>query len=637
MAAAQHAMVPHYNIHGQQHHREPFKDKSVFEAAGATHHRWFEPAPAIRTLSELNQARRTAKVPDSTYDFDGDGVVGAADFLIGRNFDANGDGRLTTAERKRADKAIAEGYMDRFVTGLDRMGDAGRADTFRVQQFGGQILDNDNASAVGSSLYPPHFNSHKVPAHATLSDLRLARVSDLKASANEVGERYAQSCAKIIEPQPPNARTHPRENIVSNIRERSEGWHRDAREQGGLLRENTTTNPSRESMNVGLGYRHAPSCATRGELHEKRREELKRANEESRIRNDEINVPYTVRKVEREAKMFEFRTPKGDPKTLTKLKDDRRREKIEYDMANFGRAHRELPRFSDNPEVPFWMHGSPEKVHEHMHRLTATVDGSMQHCLRSHSEPVLKVTEVPFHSSGSQIPHNAPAVAATATVSAGLDPSAGKPGEKLFASKPGTVKRFTADYLERGLGLNKPRYFDSIQPIRVGPLDLQSLDVTSSMDIIRRGALADQALAEKRWTKNPRRSILWNDPAMESVEQESVDTTPHASLVLAEQRSNSREPRKRTSAAPRVQSDPSAREKAEKNEAMLEPRSFGSTTLDLRPSSKMGVRSGGFQRLDWPPRHGRTDVPRRTGRSRGSGHQGQSKDSARESVVAHPL
>lgn len=610
----EHTSVPNYNMYGQQHPREPVKDKSVYLSSGVTHHKWFDPPPAIRSRSELMQARKCSNIPDRSYDFDGDGVVGQTDFLIGRYFDKNADGCLTPKERRKAEKALSHGFMDGFrkvdaVSGGDVVGR-------RVQQVGGVIMDEHNAPEVAASLYPPHHNSHVVPNHATLSELRQSRKIELNAAAND--ERYTKGCATVLEPQPANAKTHPRTCPIAHIRERSEADHQHSRTQGGLLPTSTMVNPEREHMTVGLGYRESPPCATRSELIEKRRDDFKRTEQELRLKLDEFAVPHSVRKREkerqREAKFYE-NALQGEPKTRNALKDSQRRDRREYDNANFCLKERQLPRFSDNPDVPFWIAGTPEKVQQRQANLAASANKNVREASRAHSEPVPKVTEAPFRPTGLMMQRNAPAVAATATVSASLDTAAGKPEDKLFANKRGTVKRFTADYLERGLGLNKPRLFDSIQPIRVGPLDLQSLDATSSMEIIRRGALSDQN-TEKKANHLMRRSILYSEPGIESVEQESVDTTPHASLFVGEP-GLSRSPRKRaTNAAPRVQSDASLRTLAERTQPTGEPRSFASTTTTLVPSSQVGVRCGGFQRLDWPPRNARQEQTRRSGKSK---------------------
>jgi len=50
--------------------------------------------------------RRQSKIPDITFDLDGDGNVGGRDYVISKLFDKDGDGKLNAEERKAADEAV---------------------------------------------------------------------------------------------------------------------------------------------------------------------------------------------------------------------------------------------------------------------------------------------------------------------------------------------------------------------------------------------------------------------------------------------------------------------------------------------------------------------------------------------------
>lgn len=60
-----------------------------------------------KTLTELKDNRRKAKVPDISYDLNGDGNVSNREYLIAKLFDTNQDGRLSNSERKVAMEAVA--------------------------------------------------------------------------------------------------------------------------------------------------------------------------------------------------------------------------------------------------------------------------------------------------------------------------------------------------------------------------------------------------------------------------------------------------------------------------------------------------------------------------------------------------
>jgi hypothetical protein len=66
---------------------------------------WTEPS-AIKTRTDLLEQRHQAKIPDTTYDLDGDGHVAGHDYMIAKIFDKDKDGKLNAKERKEADEAI---------------------------------------------------------------------------------------------------------------------------------------------------------------------------------------------------------------------------------------------------------------------------------------------------------------------------------------------------------------------------------------------------------------------------------------------------------------------------------------------------------------------------------------------------
>ena len=74
------------------------------------------------TKRKLEQKRMQAKHPHISYDLDGDGGVSARDFFIAKQFDKGNKGQLTIDERKEAQKAIKEGFTDKYVFGLERGG-----------------------------------------------------------------------------------------------------------------------------------------------------------------------------------------------------------------------------------------------------------------------------------------------------------------------------------------------------------------------------------------------------------------------------------------------------------------------------------------------------------------------------------
>mmetsp|Transcript_112746 Transcript_112746/g.324020 ORF Transcript_112746/g.324020 Transcript_112746/m.324020 type:complete len:622 (-) Transcript_112746:86-1951(-) len=569
--------VPHYDVFGHQHSRSPFKDKSYLLEKDITHAKWLDPAPEVKTRADLQQARHRSRVPDSTYDFDGDGVVGQLDHFIGRSFDKNNDGSLTQSERRRAKEALDNGFLDRYVRGLEATGDAQRG--CAVRQRRGVITSMDNTQDVSRLTHGPHHNSNVQPPHATRTALQVSRTAEAKAAGQEFGNRVGSYCAPVPEPLRPDHRSHPRTCPVENLRERAEADHQAARARGGLLPRGTVVNPEREHKSVGLDYVEQPLLATRGALIETRKEMMRQEAEAQALKAAESSVPLSVRRTKKYSDEFEFRRPDHEPMTMTRLKEQRRQERIEHDMRNFARPSgfpREYPRFSDNPEVPFWMADHPEKA--------ATMGSPPSPALsRRISEPALKVGHAPFaheaaRPSAGDLPPHATSMAAAGK--AAQDPSA--------AVGSRTVKRWTAEMIERGEGRNKPRYFDSIQPVRIGPMDLQDLDHRSSFELIRKSAT--ERLRADNAHGLPMTSRLWSDP--------SLPRPPTVSSADAEGSPGPRGRKTPTIRSPqKVQSEPALRSGFDRIEVPNEPRFFGTVAHMTRPTGETAVRCGGFHRL----------------------------------------
>ena len=66
--------------------------------------------------------RKSEMIPDITYDLDGDGYVGGRDLVVAKHFDKDEDGRLNTAEKANAIKALKEGFENKFVWGIEQSG-----------------------------------------------------------------------------------------------------------------------------------------------------------------------------------------------------------------------------------------------------------------------------------------------------------------------------------------------------------------------------------------------------------------------------------------------------------------------------------------------------------------------------------
>lgn len=615
-------MVPNYDLHGFQHHSNPYKDKSHLTTCDIRHHRWHEPVPAIKTRAELQQARKRGRIPDQSYDFDGDGVVGQRDYLVGRLFDKDLDGRLTPGERRQAEQALDNGLMKKFVLGIDAQGDVMKAAP--LQQRRGVILSGDDPAA-GATGYPKHFNADKIPKHATHTALKLSRLGELRGAGTAIGERYIASNCAVPEPVPPNHHTHPRKCEISHIRERAEADHQLARTRAGLLPMNASVNPERECRAIGLGYDPAPPMATRSQLIETRKEGMRRECEELRTKCDDIQVPLSVRRTEKEAMEFEFRRGDDSSMTLTKLKDRRRRDKIEHDMQRFQYKQREYPRFSDHPDKPFWVNHDEIAENPGCAPMHPPIPRTM-------SEPHFKITEMAFgddtHPSHQQIPDSAYQTAAGLPAPRNLTKARGEQNRAAIGSN--TKKSFTAEMIERGAKRNMPRLFDAIPPAHTGPRDMEHLDISSSMAPIREAAMKKRAEDRKANAEAPKRSILWSEMSgglqsgsiahgtgSESGFMGSTDGMPSMTMERMSKASNMSQAPIRPVARVHLSTDATMRGTGMQVnlESQKEPRAFKSDMA--RSFSDTGVRCGGFHRLDFPSQPAsRTLAPEKADKNR---------------------
>lgn len=75
-----------------------------------------------KTRTKLLQDRKKDQIPHISYDLDGDGYVGGRDLVIAKYFDMDKDGRLNTAEKENAIKALQDGFENQFVWGIEQSG-----------------------------------------------------------------------------------------------------------------------------------------------------------------------------------------------------------------------------------------------------------------------------------------------------------------------------------------------------------------------------------------------------------------------------------------------------------------------------------------------------------------------------------
>ena len=122
-------IAPKYRANGKQIEQPAFisnhSQSNILAQNVTVPHNWYQSggdSQEAMTQRKLHLRRRTADLPDPSFDIDGDGHVSATDLFLAKRFDKDQDGKLNEKELKTAKEAIKDGYKDQFMFGLDRAG-----------------------------------------------------------------------------------------------------------------------------------------------------------------------------------------------------------------------------------------------------------------------------------------------------------------------------------------------------------------------------------------------------------------------------------------------------------------------------------------------------------------------------------
>eukprot|EP00933_Yihiella_yeosuensis_P030663 TRINITY_DN24279_c1_g2_i1.p1 TRINITY_DN24279_c1_g2~~TRINITY_DN24279_c1_g2_i1.p1 ORF type:complete len:768 (-),score=110.10 TRINITY_DN24279_c1_g2_i1:131-2434(-) len=478
--------IPNYRIAGEQHYRNPYKDKAhVIDSEPC---REWKHEPAHRTRTELKAARRAAAVPDLSYDVDGDGGVGPTDYFICKQFSKERDMRLNTGERRQVVDALEGGMLDKYHFGYEQSG-ALRKNV--VKQIRGKIFTGDNHDEL-NEVYPDHWNKHKDPYIKTQTELKLARKGLAINDANALKEAFdAKNPTKIPEPQP------AQENMVekpefNHIRQRGEKWKQEARYNAGLDPGYTHENPMRTSMNPGLGYVENPQFTTRTEMNDHRRQKNVEDLTKTRRETEPHVVTQAVRHCIVEHGNFEMRRGDPDAMTATKLKDNRKKALIEHNMNNFElHTYREPARFEDQEKPWYSLRPHHYVDNPEMSLLKKKRDGPAEVTEKVNRNPHIKV-EAPktvMEDDDGEL------------LGAGLMPreAACTEYEKQLQARFGAAelgqmakKKWTGGFKPAGIANRAPRYMDKVDNHAAGikqaatySVDEAPLESFSSFSVIR--------------------------------------------------------------------------------------------------------------------------------------------------------
>ena len=125
-----------------------------------------------RTRTVMLKDRRKEKIPDISYDLDGDGSVNVRDYALAKMFDKDGDGKLNKAEFKAAIKALEDGFEEKFMWGLEQSGSL--KEHLRIMQKRGKICVGEDYTKL-TETYPVHSLTMEPRRHENRQDMMQKR------------------------------------------------------------------------------------------------------------------------------------------------------------------------------------------------------------------------------------------------------------------------------------------------------------------------------------------------------------------------------------------------------------------------------------------------------------------------------
>ena len=348
---------PKYDIYGKQKEvyiipgsdqRNILKDKN--NIINPWDHQTNQENP-IKSRTELISKRKLDRIPDKTYDLDGDGFVGGRDYVISKRFDVDKDGKLNAQEKYNAIEAIKNNIEDEYIWNLENQGIIKPA---RILQKRGKILDLENFLPL-QDTYPRHPLQDNQPNFKTRTDLKENLKERTKKEIEDKTALWEKHNPKQIVKDYSNKKLNTLTPEFTSIKQIKENNRKLARENAGLEKEITDIKIT--NQDPSLAYVYNPEHKTISDLKERMRKENQDLSKKilSKKHIDEIE-----RLRLREEEIFELGYYTGERLTHTKIKEQRRKENVDYNMKIFsnqtiGVHGQELPKFADAEEYKeFW-------------------------------------------------------------------------------------------------------------------------------------------------------------------------------------------------------------------------------------------------------------------------------------------
>ncbi|MCQ2820963.1 MAG: hypothetical protein MJ252_27205 [archaeon] len=303
------------------------------------------------TRTKLLEQRRKARIPDISYDLDGDGYVGGKDFVISKLYDLDGDGKLNEKEKKNALEGIKNGIENKYMWNLENQG-GNRA--YRILQRRGKIIDAEDFLPI-SETYPKHPLSLNQPKNGvkTKKDLDIFRKNQTIEEINQKIKRWETEHPNELQAEPLNYHSDYKPPFNS-MQEKKDLNHRQCRLKCGL---NEYESLIKENNPPSLEYIENPKHKTFRDIEADRHKENL---EKGLLITSKAHKNDMQRLQEREDEIFSKLYQRENGKTYEDIKEKRKKETLEYNTKHFsvhplGVHGHELPKFSENEGTKeFW-------------------------------------------------------------------------------------------------------------------------------------------------------------------------------------------------------------------------------------------------------------------------------------------
>ena len=303
------------------------------------------------TRTKLIEKRKQERIPDKSYDLDGDGYVGGRDYVLAKRFDVDGDGKLNSQEKNAALDAIRKGVEKEYLWNLENQG--GRR-AFRILQKRGKFIDAEDFIPL-QDTYPKHPISFIEPKNGirTLSDLKEYRHQQTKKDVTKKIDHWEKNHPLKIfhEFHTIEYKKKPKFTSVNQIKKKN---HEEARKKAGLNPDETDISFKK---NPSLEYIYSPKFKTVEDIKKFLKQEK---SDFSKILSHKKHLTENQRLKIREDEIFEKLYQKNEGQTLKKLKEERKKKDNEYNLKTFadhpiGVHGHPIPKFSEsNDKKEFW-------------------------------------------------------------------------------------------------------------------------------------------------------------------------------------------------------------------------------------------------------------------------------------------